>query len=361
MSTTRLPSIRDVSKVAGVSATTVSRVLNNSAIPSPETRQKVMQAVDHLGYRLDAVHGAASRRERQGLRGTSMQHGSIGYLANLNYFANATRADGYYSAVAAGIETAVRENRSHLMLEGIEWGQRRMPDCVADDRVDALIVEGTIDPALRDVLVKRLPTVFIDRMYPELDCSCVYPNWAQSIDQQMRYLWELGHRNIAIFWHADVEYQQVASLRAFHDFFAQRAAAPAHPALCVPRPMVGDGGEATLAAYARELAQATNRPTALVGPNAYVIQIFRHLQQLGLRVPEDISVIGTNDQFNGQLTSPPLTSWTMSMQEVGRTAVDLLLLQIRDPGRPKKRIAIDGHRVERASCAPPSPSTASSS
>lgn len=360
MSTGRLPSIRDVSKSAGVSATTVSRVLNNSTIPSPETRERVMRAVDELGYVLDPLHSAASRRERQGLRGVPVSRNSIGYLANLTYFANAMRSDGYYSAVAGGIETAIRENKYHLMLEGIEWGQKKLPDCVADDRVDALIVEGTIDPTLRAILVKRLPVVFIDRMYPDLDCSCVYPNWAQSIDRQMDHLWQLGHRNIAIFWHAEVEYQQTVSLRAFHDFLASKAAAPVHPSLCVPRPMTEDG-EATLLAYARELAATPNRPTALIGPNAYVIHILRHLQQLGLRVPEDISVIGTNDQFSGQHTSPPLTSWTMSMQEVGRTAVDLLLLQIRDPDRPKKRISIDGHRVERASCAPPPQTTASSS
>ena len=351
MSTVKLPSIRDVSTLAGVSATTVSRVLNNSDIPSPETRQRVMQAVDQLGYRFDPLHSLAARRDRQGLRGAPIQRSNIGYLANLRYFANANRSDGYYSAVASGIETAIRENHYHLMLEGIEWGQRTLPDCVSDDRVDALIIEGTIDPSLRELLVARLPTIFIDRMYPELNCGCVYPNWVQSIERQMEYLWDLGHRNIVILWHEDADYQQIVSLRAFHEFFASRHTPLAHPELCKPRSM--RQADAAMAAYAQELVHAPHRPTALIGPNAYVIHILRHLQQAGLHVPADISVIGTNDQFNGQLTSPALTSWVMSMEEVGRSAVEMLLQQLKEPTRPYRRICVDGHRIERASCASP--------
>ena len=351
-SQTRSPNIRDVSKHAGVSATTVSRVLNNSAIPSMETRQRVLAAVDKLGYRVDALFSQAVKRDRQGLRGTPAMSGTIGYLANLRYLTGANRSDGYYSAVASGIESVVRKNHNHLMLEGLEWGQRTIPECVAAERVDGILVEGTIDDSLRSLLASRLPTVFLDRMYPELNCSCVYPNWPQSIERQLEYLWELGHRDIVIFWHADVDYQQTVSLRAFHDFFEKRSTKLAHPQLCVPRKMEADG-EAALAAYATEIMQAENRPTAIIGPNAYVIPILRHLQDAGLNVPNDISIIGTNDQYSGQMTSPALTSWVMAMEEVGRSAVEILLEQLKDPTRPVRRVCVDGYRVERASCAPP--------
>ena len=88
-------------------------------------------------------------------------------------------------------------------------------------------------------------------MYPELNCGCVYPNWVQSIERQMEYLWDLGHRNIVIFWHDDADYQQVVSLRAFHDFFAKRQMPLAHPDLCKPRPM--QRPDETLGAFAKEL------------------------------------------------------------------------------------------------------------
>ena len=156
-SQTRSPNIRDVSKHAGVSATTVSRVLNNSAIPSMETRQRVLAAVDKLGYRVDALFSQAVKRDRQGLRGTPAMSGTIGYLANLRYLTGANRSDGYYSAVASGIESVVRKNHNHLMLEGLEWGQRTIPECVAAERVDGILVEGTIDDSLRSLLASRLP------------------------------------------------------------------------------------------------------------------------------------------------------------------------------------------------------------
>jgi DNA-binding LacI/PurR family transcriptional regulator len=349
----RGPNIRDVSKYAGVSATTVSRVLNNSTIPSAETRQRVLDAVDKLGYRVDSLFSQAVKRDRQGLRGAPAASSVIGYLANLRYFSGATRSDGYYSAVATGIESVVRRHRHHLMLEGLEWGQREIPECVTAGRVDGILVEGTIDPTLRALLVSRLPTVFIDRVYPELACSCVFPDYAQSIRCQLEYLWELGHRNVAIFWHDVGDYQQIVSLDAFSHFFQGHGQTIRHPQLCAPRNVSPENEATVFAEYAKELATAADRPTALIGPNAYIVPIFRHLQELGLNIPRDLSVIGTNDQINGEVTNPPLTSWQMSMEEVGRCGVEVLIEELQDPKRHRRRIAIDGRRIERTSCAPP--------
>ena len=349
----RGPSMRDVSKLSGVSATTVSRVLNNSAIPSPQTRQRVLAAVDSLGYRIDALYSQAIKRDRLGLRGTPTSSSTIGYLANLRYFTGATRFDGYYSAVAGGIESIIRRNKHHLMLEGLEWGQRDVPECVSAQRVDGILVEGTIDESLRALLVSRLPTVFIDRVYPELACSCVHPDYVQSIQKQLEYLWELGHRNIVIFWHDEGDYQQIVSLDAFYSFFRLRGQPIRHSQLCRPQHVIPSNEQGVFAEYARALATAEDRPTALIGPNAYILPIFRHLQEMGLSIPRDISVIGTNDQFSGETVSPPLTSWQMAMEEVGCTAVEILLEKLKDRTRRNRRIAIDGYRIERGSCAAP--------
>jgi LacI family fructose operon transcriptional repressor len=345
--------MRDVSKFAGVSATTVSRVLNNSTVPSPETRQRVLEAVDKLGYRVDALFGNAAKRDRPGARGGTAASGTIGYLANLRYFTGATRADGYYSEVAGGIESVLRPNGQHLMLESLEWGQRDLPSCVSARKVDGILVEGTIDPSLRAMLVGRLPVVFVDRAYPELPASCVFPDYAQSVREQLRYLWELGHRNVAILWHDDVDYQQVVSLAAFEAFFREAGVPVRHPELCVPRRITPETESTVFGQYAADLLATADRPTALIGPNAYVLPVCRHLQAMGCAIPRDISVIGTNDQFSGQMMSPALTSWQMSMGEVGRTAAEVLLQKLADPARRHRRIAIDGTRVERGSCAAP--------
>ncbi len=353
----RGPSMRDVSRYAGVSATTVSRVLNNSTVPSPETRERVLAAVGKLGYRVEALLGPGSKRERQGghagRESTTVAGSTVGYLANRRYLSGASRSDGYYSEVAAGIESVLRPNRHHLMLESLEWGQRDLPDCVSAQRVDGVLVEGTIDPALRSLLAGRLPVVFIDRVYPDLPASCVHPDYAQSIRQQLRYLWELGHRNIAILWHDEGDYQQVVSLGAFEDFFREAGVKVRHPELCVPRRITPETEATVFAAYADAVVSAHDRPTALIGPNAYVLPVCRHLQDLGCAVPRDLSVIGTNDQFGGQMVSPQLTSWQMSMGEVGRTAAELLLQKLADPSRRHRRVAIDGTRIERGSCAAP--------
>ncbi len=358
----RGPSMRDVSRYAGVSATTVSRVLNNSSVPSAETRERVLAAVEKLGYRVDALQGPSGRRDRAaGRRAAAVAGGTIGYLANRRYLNGANRSDGYYSEVAAGIESVLRPNRQHLLLESLEWGQRDLPDCVSDQRVDGVLIEGTIDPALRSALATRLPVVFVDRVYPDLPASCVYPDYAQSIRQQLRYLWELGHRDVAILWHDEGDYQQVVSLGAFHDFFREVGVAVRHPGLCGPRRITPETESTVFADYARALLAPAARPTALIGPNAYVLPVCRHLMDLGCGIPRDLSVIGTNDQFGGQLVSPQLTSWQMPMGEVGRTAAEVLLQKLADPARRHRRIAVDGTRIERGSCSPPPPTSAAAS
>jgi LacI family transcriptional regulator len=121
----------------------------------------------------------------------------------------------------------------------------------------------------------------------------------------------------------------------------------------VPREITPDTHERVMRAYAEELMAARPRPTALVATNGYAIGIMGHLQDLGLRVPEEFSVIGLNDNIRGDLTRPPLTSYRMPREHLGRAAAEMLLQRIEDPSHPTRRLTLQGERIERASCGPP--------
>ena len=98
---------------------------------------------------------------------------------------------------------------------------------------------------------------------------------------------------------------------------------------------------------------ASDRPTAVLALNVYAIPIQRFLQEQGVRVPHDISVIGVNEtpSNTGQYASPPMTSWQMPQEAIGRTAAEMLMQRIEKKTDVQECLLLNGHRIERASCA----------
>ena len=188
-------------------------------------------------------------------------------------------------------------------------------------------------------------------MYPDLEADSVMPNSAQAVREQLQYLWELGHRNIVTFQPIVMESHIDVYLRAFHQFFAERNHSLANPRLCVPREINSGTHARVMGEYAKEIVDASARPTALVTWDVYACGLLVELLRVGLRVPQDISVIGMDDVLDARLSSPPLTSYRFPMEEMGRSATDLLIERIQDRRRPVRNLLINGLLVERASCA----------
>lgn len=349
----RRTSIRDVARQAGVSATTVSMVLNQSPVPSAATRQKVLSAVKDLDYEPDTKFREAVQLRHAGRQGPRTGTRTVGFLTNELIVENALRDDGYYSRVMAGIQRATEQRRYYLMVKSASLDALMVPAMVQDRRVDGLLIEGEFPEVLRELLVKRLPVAFIDRTYPDLGADSVMPNIERAVREQLAYLWELGHRNIALFQQKARSHHVDLHTRAFFQFFAERNQPVAQPRLCDPRTVAPRTHAVAMAAYAQEFASAQPRPTALITWDVYACTLVDEWHRLGLRVPGDVSVMGMDDILAARLSSPQLSSYRFPMEELGRAAAELLIERIEDRRRPVRHLQINGQIIERASCARP--------
>lgn len=346
--------MRTVAERVGVSVATVSRVLNDKPAVSAETQARVLATVQELGYRIDPVLSHALRRQRSG---RAMSHPiktwTIGFLAWRPVASGLQQQDPYYSALMAGIDEVLHRHDHHLMWAAFDGEEETLPRMVKEGRVDGLLLSCELSETVARRLAERCPIVLVDHGAPEGSVDAATPDWEHAVRCQLQYLWELGHRNIATFQHVWLTSERIAYTAAFEAFFRDRGCAIPSPALCTLREICPATHESVLRAYAEELAACRPRPTALVATNGYAIGIMGHLQDLGLRVPEDISVIGLNDNISGALTRPPLTSYRMPREHLGRAAAEMLLQRIADPSLPPRRLVLRGTQLERASCGAP--------
>jgi LacI family transcriptional regulator len=346
--------MRSVAEQVGVSVATVSRVLNDKPAVSAATQARVLAAVQKMGYRIDPVLSQASRHQRSGRSGNQpVRTRTIGLLMRQHEQNALQQQNPYYGALMAGIDEVLHRNDYHAMWTSYDGETDELPRMVKEGRVDGLLVACEMEEAATRRLAQYCPLVFVDHDPRGVPADTVTPDWEQATRVQLESLWALGHRHIVTFQHVWLSSERIVYTATFEAFFRGKGLPIPSPTLCVPREITPATHEQVMRAYAEELAAARPRPTALVATNGYAIGIMKNLEDLGLRVPGDISVIGLNDNVRADLTRPPLTSYRMPREHLGRAAADLLMQRIEDPSLPPRRLTLQGERIERESCGPP--------
>jgi DNA-binding LacI/PurR family transcriptional regulator len=290
---------------AGVSKSLVSLVLQNSPHVSASKRQAVLKAVAELGYRPDLVaRSLAERRTR-----------TIGIVID-------DRSNHWYVALLDGLRPVLHEHGLRpLLADG-----RTEPDAVqalTDLRVDGLVLVGTPSASAADqvnALGNQLPTVVAGTREPRLSAVDLVANDDYSGAQlATRHLLELGHRRIA---HVVGE-GEVGRLRQ-----AGYEAALAECGLA-PRCITGDWTETTGHRVATELLAAADRPTAIFAANDLsAVGVLAAADELELRVPDDLSVVGYDDSWFARLHRLSLTTVDGHIAEVGQVAGRTLTARI---------------------------------
>lgn len=307
----RRPTIADVAKEAGVSRTAVSFALNGRPGLSAETTERILRAARQLGWQ--------PNRAAQGLsQGRAFAVGLV-----LTRPAELLGEDPFFPAFIAGVESVLAVRKDGLMLhvttaEDEADTYRRL---AAERRVDGvLLTDLRVDDPRPDFLAEQgLPAVALgagkalrDRM------PCVDLDDRQAITAAVRHLVELGHRRIA----------HVAGPQQF--LHARRRQAAWEEALrdagLEPGPVLAGGFSAQGGAEAtRELLSLADRPTAIVFANDLsAIAGLAVAQQLGVRVPEDLSITGYDDTSLAVYTHPPLTTARADAARWGRAAAECL-------------------------------------
>ncbi|HXI12960.1 MAG TPA: LacI family DNA-binding transcriptional regulator [Thermoanaerobaculia bacterium] len=310
--------IKDVAARANVSVATVSRVLNRTGLVQHDTSLRVTLAIQALQYVPHAVARSLSIRRTN----------TIGVLLPDLY-------GEFFSEVIRGIDAAARRHGYHLLVSGSHSDSQEMTAMLAAVRghVDGLIVMSPeLDGAdLCSRLRETQPVVLLNCM-PRIGSAITIDNEGGS-RSMVEHLTSLGHRRIAFIKGPEANSDAAERLRGFRDATARAGVSDQQFELD------GDFSESAGYEAARAILALDPRPTAVFAANdAMAIGALCAFRELGLRVPEDIVVTGFDDIPIARYVTPPLTTVSVAIAQLGRRAFELLLEALAEgPGESDGR------------------------
>lgn len=327
--------IKDVSRVAGVSIKTVSRVLNKERYVSDEMRRRVEEAVTRLNY-----HPSLAARTLAGRR--SFQIGLIHDNPNPYYIFN----------MQAGVGARSREANFRMIVQPCDINSPGLVDdigAVIDQaQLDGIILTPPVTDvgtALAEIFRRRIPVV---RIQPGTDLtatSAVHIDNVQAADDMTAYLISLGHRRIALVTGHANYFASGQRLTGYRQAL-QRAGIGFDSALVFP----GQFDFASGAAAAEALLALAEPPTAIfASSDEMAAGVLAAAHRMGIDVPGQLSVAGFDDTDLAQLVWPALTTIRQPVRDLGYAAADLLL---QFDERIERRL-LEHTLIVRGSTAPP--------
>lgn len=334
--------LKDIASAVGVSAATVSRVLNfdDTLSVSDKTRQSIIETAEALKY--------ASPRQRK-----RAQRGTAGKIALVHFLRpNEELSDPYYVALRLGIEKrcALRQ-LDYVMV----YQTDSLPEARVLQEVAGVIAIGWQSPEAEDWLRRHARhVVFADFAPAAYGLDCAVHDLQEATVRLLETLADLGYRRMAFAGWTDHHSRGSLDMpekrcTAYQAWMLQRGWY--EPALCQLRLNTEESGyKLTL-----HILSAARRPDILVTANDNMaVGAYRAIHQLGLTIPSDIAVASFNDNSVARFMNPPLTTVRLPAEEIGETAVDLVLERLagRDLG---KRVVLESKIVWRASTLPEHP------
>lgn len=330
--------ITDVSRHAGVSRSTVSRVVAGNGYVSEAKRHAIERAIAELGYRPNTL-AQALRSNRSNVIGTVVVDVGTTYFANVVYgLQSVTRAAGKALMVSSGFADQDEEARAVIEL--------------VDRSCDGIVVylERPMRPDVVEIVRRaQIPVVSIGRNQCPVSRGTVSLDNFGGARSAMRHLLEQGHRKIVHLTGQPDYGDTVARLEGV-------AAALGEYGLSLDDIHVvsGDYNQEFGAAATRQMLQDGREFTAVfAGDDDMAAGVLAALREGGRRVPEDVSVLGFDDAFHAKHLWPPLTTVRQPTQELGELAASMLLELIAEPDSGPLETIVETSLVARASVGAP--------
>ena len=334
----RSPRLKDVAEAAGVHVSTASRALNErtAALLNPRTLERVREAADGLGYR---VNGMARALKTQ----RSLSIGMVIPDITNPFFPPAVR----------GAEDVLDEAGYSLLLSSTDNDPGKASRQVAamlEGQVDGLLLAMARreDPLVNELRAGGTPLVLVNRTIDRGGVSAVVPDDFHGALEAVEHLYGLGHRRLA-FVGGPVSTSNGARRRASFEQTVQRLGLPDTTELEVP----AFDEAAGYAAAQSLLAERPEITGVVAGNDLLAIGVIAAAAELGRRCPDDLSVVGFNDMLLAGRLQPPLTTIRIPQYDVGMRAAELLLALVHDPRRSPETVLISGELIVRGSTAPP--------
>ncbi len=319
--------LKDIARAAGVSIATVSNVVNGTKTATPAVQRRVLSAIERLGY-LPDLHARTLRT------GASRSLGLV--IPDLT--------NPYFPALVQAIETTARELGFVLIV--MDAGNDGERETEALTLLASYRVAGVVWVPVEHErsLDWPYPIVTVDRMVP--GCDTVVADHVQGGTLIGRHALALGHRRIGLLSGP----RALPSAADRRSAFLATVAGHAEIAWEIPVPFSSDLPRAAL----QRLADP-DCSLVVCANDAVAVGVLRAARDAGLRVPDDLSVIGFDDVPWADFVEPGLTTVRQPLAALGRNAVTTLHARIADPERPLHRETLPVTLVERRSAAPVAP------
>lgn len=305
------PSIVNVARLANVSTATVSRVLNKNGTVRPDLHKRVMMAIEELQYEPSGI--------ARNMRSQSTQ--TIGFLI-------ADIQNPFFTDMVRAIEEMAYELQYTVLLGSStnqEKKERLYLEVMAKERIAGFVIVPTSNQPATYKFRRPIPIVFVDRKVKGVNADAVLLHNHQGGYAAAKHLIDLGHTRIGLITASPVDHVTAERQEGFAQALTE-AGIPVDPRL------ISSGNEAREEGGYRatmELLSQRPRPTALFAVNnVRTLGMLRAIKQLGLRVPDQVSVVGFDDSPWLSLLTPPLTTIRQPIYEMGAEAVRLLMKRI---------------------------------
>lgn len=342
------PTIKQIAEIAQVSMATVSLALNNRPGVSPATRERVLGIAESLR----SAQGAPSFN--------ALIKGSVRFLKVVKHGHILNRDhDVFVAAYIEGLDREARRHGYNLEISSITFDQ--IGDFVSHLKSSSskgLIMLGTELNArdIEGIEGVEVPVVVIDTSFDFIPLDFVDMNNTEALYQAVRYLVENHHRDIGLIWGERVEARNFELRRVAFEQALRHFGLPFNPRAIITVDSTFAGAYEGILGM---LKGGLKLPTALISANDLIASAcLKAFKEVGIAVPRDVSIIGFDDLPMCEMLDPPLTTMRVSKQQIGETAMKLLIGRIHQRiASPTLKVAVGGQLVVRRSvgCLPGDP------
>lgn len=326
--------IWDLAKHLNLSVSTVSRALNGYSDIAEKTVQRVEKAAAELGY-----HPRAAARDLR-----RKKTNRIGF----SYGFGTADVGEYASRMINGAVGAAEKADYNILLYPVSDDQMGKLKRICQNReVEGLLLLETIQlkESINLLQKAKMPFVVLNRQLDESDVCFVSADYYGATKEAILHLFKLGHRRIGLVGQSKLGKLHDDRVASYKETFAQ-SGVPVDESLIVSAGItLGDGYQEM-----KKLLALPDPPTAVVAiHDPIAVECLNAVKNSGLRVPEDVAIVGSDNLRETQATNPPLTTIHPPLREIGRLAIESLLAQIADSTLPPSQFTLPAQLIVRQS------------
>ncbi|GAE87007.1 LacI family DNA-binding transcriptional regulator [Acetivibrio straminisolvens] len=346
---------KDIAKIVGVSRSTVSRVINNYPDIPQATREKVLKAIKEYNY-----YPNASARRLAGMKSSTLgifiidirdnekPHHVIENNEDLLY------GNSYFSSFINAFIDQSNKAQYHVLVSTIYSSKElwKIQSAFYEKRIDGAVIIGSSKSdynKIFEITDKDFVTVAVDLDMERENTGTVMSvniNNYDGVSDAIDYLIELGHRDIAVITGDLNKLSGKIRLESFKDALL-RHGLPLNDAFIA----YGDFTEHSGYEGMKKILASERKPTAVfVSNDTMAIGAYRAIEEQGFKIPEDISVMGFDNSYISQYMSPPLTTVNVSLPEIAKCSIELLLDSINNKEIKNRQKTVNVQIIKRNSC-----------